>query len=424
MGILQTSVSGMKAQANRLGAVSQNIANVSTVGYKRASTEFSSLVLAASKSTHNGGGVQTHVRNAIGEAGGFQGTSSTTDLAINGNGFFIVEDSRGQRFLTRAGSFVPDNEGNLVNSAGFYLLGHQLVNDDINPSLTLNSLEGLARVNVNAVSMRAAPSTQGVFSANLDERAATVVPAAGPPAVALPGANTADSVFTSKSSLVTYDNLGGPVTLDIYLTKTGPNAWEIAVFNQADAGPGGGFPYGASGSAPLHTSNMTFGAFGELTSAQTLNLNVPGGQQFTLDVSGLTQLKKEFTPLVADANGNAPGAVSAVSVSENGVVSLAMEDGGVKNAYRIAIANVPSPDRMTVVSGDVFRANLESGQVFVGFPSTGVLGTIASSTLEASNVDLADELSTMIEAQRNYTANSKVFQTGSDILDVLVNLKR
>lgn len=421
MGIMQTSVSGMKAQANRLSAVSENIANVSTVGYKKSSTEFSTLVLASNKNSHNAGGVETHVRRSIALAGGTMGTNSATDLAINGNGFFVVEDARGNTFLTRAGSFVPDSEGNLVNSAGFYLLGYSMANGD--PSVTLNSLQGQERINVNSVSMRATPSTEGTFSANVDARA-PVVPTAGPPPVDLPSANLASSAYTSKSSLVVYDNLGGAVKLDLYLTKTADNNWEIAVFDQADA-TAGGFPYGGAGllGSQMLAFDPTNGSILD-TPATSINITVPGGQPLTIDLKGLTQLKADFTPLVATANGNAPGAVSGVSIGANGIVALTMEDGSMKNAYRIALANVPSPDLLTPLSGNVYSANLESGTVFVGFPGTGSLGTIAGSTLEQSNVDLAEELSTMIESQRNYTANSKVFQTGSDILDVLVNLKR
>lgn len=423
MGIMQTSVSGMKAQANRLNSVSENIANVSTVGYKKSSTEFSTLVLGSGKNSVNAGGVETHVRRSIALAGGTMGTNSATDLAINGNGFFIVEDARGNTFLTRAGSFIPDSEGNLVNSAGYYLLGYSLANGD--PSLTLNSLEGQERVNINSVSMSSSPSTEGVFSANLDARAPAVAPAGGPPAIDLPSANTGASTYTSKSSLVVYDNLGGSVKLDIYLTKTNDHAWEVSIFDQADA-TAGGFPY--TGAGLLATQDVTFDPnTGQLdiASANTINLpNVPERQPLTIDLSGLTQLKADFTPLVATANGNAPGSVSGVTINENGVVSFVMEDGSMVSAYRLALANVSSPDLLTPISGNVYSANLESGSVFVGFPGTGSLGMISSSALEQSNVDLAEELSTMIEAQRNYTANSKVFQTGSDILDVLVNLKR
>ncbi len=116
-GTMRTSVSGMAAQANRLGAVSDNIANVSTTGYKRASMEFSSLVLDSGGSEYVSGSVEAHKRYAISEQGARNFTTSVTDLAIKGDGFFVVSSENGQTYLTRAGSFVPNGVGDLVNAA-------------------------------------------------------------------------------------------------------------------------------------------------------------------------------------------------------------------------------------------------------------------------------------------------------------------
>ena len=119
-GVMRTGVSGMAAQSNKLSTVSDNIANVNTTGYKRASTEFSSLILKSGSGNYDSGAVETHVRYAITDPGHLSFTTSTTDLAVQGNGFFVVADATGtQQFLTRAGSFVPDSQGNLVNAAGF-----------------------------------------------------------------------------------------------------------------------------------------------------------------------------------------------------------------------------------------------------------------------------------------------------------------
>ena len=112
-GMMQTGASGMNAQANRLSTVADNIANSSTPGYKKASTAFSSLLLPSSGGTYNSGAVQTSVRYSITDAGPLEFTTSNTDLAIDGDGFFIVNDSNGGSFLTRAGSFVKDGDGNL-----------------------------------------------------------------------------------------------------------------------------------------------------------------------------------------------------------------------------------------------------------------------------------------------------------------------
>ena len=124
-GTMRTGVSGMNAQSNRLSTVAENIANANTTGYKRASTEFSSMILPSGNGSYNSGGVQTEVRYSISQQGATTFTTSASDLAIDGGGFFIVEGANGQEYLTRAGSFVPDSQGNLVNAAGFTLMGYE-----------------------------------------------------------------------------------------------------------------------------------------------------------------------------------------------------------------------------------------------------------------------------------------------------------
>ena len=124
-GMMRTGGSGMNAQANRLGTVAENIANANTTGYKRASTEFSSMILPSSNGSYNSGGVETKVRYNISAEGAKTYTTSGSDLAIDGGGFFIVEGANGQEFLTRAGAFTQDGDGNLVNSAGYSLLGYE-----------------------------------------------------------------------------------------------------------------------------------------------------------------------------------------------------------------------------------------------------------------------------------------------------------
>ena len=126
-GMMRTSASGMAAQANRLSTVADNIANSGTTGYKRASAEFSSLILQSSQSEYTSGSVDTNIRYAISEQGSFKFTTSATDLGIKGNGFFVVPNDAGKTFLTRAGSFVPDGSGNLVNAAGYKLMGYPAI---------------------------------------------------------------------------------------------------------------------------------------------------------------------------------------------------------------------------------------------------------------------------------------------------------
>ena len=414
-GMMRTGVSGMNAQANRLSATADNIANSGTTGYKRASTQFSTLVIPGSSGDYNSGGVTTTTRHAISQDGIFQYTSSTTDLAVNGDGFFVVADANGTPYMTRAGNFVPDDQGHLVNAAGFTLLGYSFANGT--PSTTANGFAGLEPVTVSQTGLTATPSSVGDFYANLPLDAETVTGD-------LPSANTGTSAYTAKSSIVTYDNAGSKKLLDVYFTKTDDNKWEVAVFDQSQATAGSGFPY-ASG--PLKTMTLEFDpATNHLVSgtASSIDIDVPNGQTLNLDLSQSTQLGTGYTVYDARVNGNPPSAIQDIQIGDDGTVYAQYDDGSLRALYRVPLATVESPDNLKVLAGNVFAATADSGNPTVGFPGDGKTGTIKSGALENSNVDIAQELTDMIESQRTYTANSKVFQTGSELMDVLVNLAR
>ncbi|OCW56181.1 flagellar hook protein FlgE [Hoeflea olei] len=416
-GMMSTGASGMNAQANRLSTVADNIANANTTAYKKASVQFSSLVLPSANGSYNSGAVSTDVRYAIAQSGNLEFTTSGSDLAIDGDGFFIVEDSAGIPFLTRAGSFKSDGQGNLVNAAGFTLLGYDY-NSGV-PAPVVNGFDGLVPVNISAGSLSAKASTTGIFSANL-KSSSTAVAAAD-----LPSTNSPTAEYTHKSSLVAYDNLGGEVLLDFYYTKTGADTWEVSVYDRAGATAGTSFPY-ASG--PLATTTLTFDPTNEgqlaAASATDITFNVPGGASLNIDLSGMTQLNYAFTVDDADVNGNAPSAVENIVISKDGTIYAKQENGELKPLYRMALATVSSPDKLRPMAGNVFQQGVDSGVITTGFAGSGSFGQIVSNALESSNVDMAQELTDMIASQRSYTANSKVFQTGSDLMDVLVNLKR
>jgi flagellar hook protein FlgE len=417
--MMRTGVSGMNAQANRLSTVADNIANAGTTGYKRSSTEFASLIIPNATGNYTSGGVTTSVRYATSQQGDLKYTSSTTDLAINGDGFFVVQDPSGTPFLTRAGSFVPDGDGRLVNAAGFYLMGYNAANGL--PSAVTNGFGGLEPVLVSQTELTAVPSANGIFTANLPADAAIV------PAANLPSANTATAQYSAKSSLVVYDNLGSEVLLDVYFTKTGANTWEVAVYDQANATASTSFPYGAPGSPELASQTLSFDATsGKLTtlSAKDITIPVPNGVPFKLDLAKTTQLSTGYTVLQSQVDGNAPSGIDKIEVSEDGTVYAQYENGSFKTLYRIPIAMVQSPDQLNVEPGNVYSQSSDSGDVRIGFANEGGMGSVVSGALENSNVDIAEELTSMIESQRTYTANSKVFQTGADLMDILVNLKR
>ena len=415
-GMMRTGVSGMNAQANRLSAVADNIANSSTTGYKRSSIEFSSLIIPNATGNYTSGGVTTDIRYSISQQGDLRYTSSGSDLAINGDGFFVVQDASGRPALTRAGSFVPDGEGRLVNAAGYYLMGYNFSNGT--PSPVTNGFGGLEEVLISQTELTATPSANGVFTSNLPVAAPVVIPAN------LPSANAGTAEYSAKSSLVVYNNVGAEVVLDVYFTKTAANTWEVAVFDQATASPTTSFPYS---SGPLSTETLDFDpANGQLAgaSADSITIPVPGGVSVNLSLQGTSELAQGFTVLAASVDGNAPSGIDQVEISADGTVYAQYENGSFKALYRIPVATVQSPDRLLVLPGNVFSQSSDSGDLRIGFANEGGLGSVVSGALENSNVDIAEELTSMIESQRSYTANSKVFQTGADLMDILVNLKR
>jgi flagellar hook protein FlgE len=414
-GMMNTGISGMNGQAQRLSSVADNIANANTTGYKRFEAMFSTLVVANSPTGHHSGGVSSHTRQLVSQQGLLQTTASTSDLAITGNGFFIVQDSSGTPQLTRAGSFIPDAQGRLVNASGMRLMGYSLENGI--PAAVANDFAGLEAVKVDVNELIAVPSTDGTMIANLpaDADAVTGSTAAD---------NVAGSSYTSKSSFVAYNNLGSRVLFDAYFTKTADNSWEVAVYDQADASPGTSFPY-ASG--PLTTVTLDFDpANGTVMAAspQSLGFTVPGGQPMDLDISKLKQLGADFAVSELQVNGNGPANIERVEFGADGMVFASYSDGSTRNLYRIPLATVVSPDQMGAASGNLLLATQLSSSAQIGFPGDSGTGQIVSGALERSTVDIAAELTDMIEAQRNYTANSKVFQTGSELTETVINLKR
>ncbi len=399
-GSMRTGVSGMNAQSNRLGTVAENIANANTTGYKRASTEFSSMILPSGNGNYNSGGVETQVRYSISQQGGTSYTTSKSDLAINGGGFFIVQGAGGENFLTRAGSFVPDKDGNLVNTAGFKLMGYEY-KAGVDPTVVVNGFDGLTEVKLKDEGLVASGSTKGAMEANLPS-----------------GAAVNDQ---SKTSMIVYDSQGNTRILDFTYTKTGPNAWSLNVVDRTSG-------------TNIGSQTMTFDAAGKRISATPATLtttpmnNLPGTGAnlgaLTIDTTKTTQLAGDFSSTGGGIDGSKPSKMTGFSIGDDGVVSVKYGDGALIPKFRIALATVQSPDRLLPQSGNVYSQGNDSGVIVTGFAGSGAFGNIQSGALENSNVDIANELTSMIEAQRNYTANSKVFQTASDLLDVLVNLKR
>ncbi len=431
-GSMKTAVSGMNAQANKLSTVSDNIANVNTTGYKSASASFSSLILPSGGGSYNSGSVETNVSYSVTQQGDAISTNSGTDLSIRGAGFFVVQGADGKTVLTRAGDFTPDANGNLVNSAGYTLMGYSYASGA--PAVVVNGFDGLVPINVNQSGLANSASTSGSFTGNLNSGATVATSALpGTAYTGTGGTGAPATTDTQKSSVVGYDKLGNTVMYDIYYTKTQAaditttpaktDQWQVAVYRNADAatGTGSSFPYS---SAPVATSTLTFDTSGNMVSGGTFTINDPKtAGSIAMDLTKMTQKASAFAS-TGSTNGQAAAPVTGVTIDKNGVVYANYAKGDPKAIYQIPLATVASPDKLTVMSGNVYQANADSGVTVTSFANSNGLGYIQSNSLEASNVDLAGQLTDMIQAQKSYTANSKVFQTGTDLLDVLVNLQR
>ncbi|WP_295967062.1 flagellar hook protein FlgE [uncultured Bartonella sp.] len=412
-GMMRTGVAGMNAQANRLTGVADNVANVSTAGYKRTDTQFSDLVMPSTRNAYQSGGVTTTVRHDISMQGAGRGTGKPGDIMLEGNGFFRVQDESGTEYLTRAGSFQRNGEGYLQNAGGFYLL------DETGKRVVIKGgagelLPGKATDEAAITANLQADMPKNTSGVDIPKADGTIDPKS----------------YDLKKFVTVYDRQGTAVQLDVYFKKVDQNKWEMSTCVA-----------GADGKSKLISkSTLTFAEDGQslaglVTSVpagavvenNTFNIDVPnvngGTFTFSLDVNGLTQLGANFT-FDSKQTGYAPGTYKNFSFNEKGEILVSYSNSQVRAIGTVGLSTVTAPDSLIPITGTVFQAVPEAGGQTFGHPGEGTFGVLRSGMLEESNADIGDELTDMIEAQRNYTANSKVFQTGSEVMDVIVNLKR
>ena len=411
---MRSGVSGMSAQSARMAAISDNITNSATVGYKRASVDFSTLVTSSgSRNSYSAGGVQSNVHYQMTKDGLILGTQSATDLALEGRGFFVVAtnmtENGGQPNygLTRAGSFLPDDEGFLRNSAGHYLQGWKLNPDGTLPAVNKTSFDNLQNINIGNLAYGGSRTTGMNFSGNL-------------PAQAANGA-------TFNTSGTFYDGLGNPLDLDYTWTKTatanewtlnvtGPAGYTVAgmpmTFNFAATGPYAGMPVDGAG-LPLNPA-PTF----SVTSPA-----LPTSDSFDVTLSNLTQLNGDYVPQVA-ANGAKAARVTTVDIDSSGKLWAIYSNGARQALYQIPVADVMNPNGLTPNTGNSYSLSADSGAMTLNVGNTGPVGAIASGALEQSNVDIADELVSLIETQRAYSSNATIVRTADEMVEETTRLKR
>jgi flagellar hook protein FlgE len=456
---LLAGASGLISNSSALAAISDNIANVNTVGYKRANSVFTPLYDAGGSTStrYSAAGVRSVARLAIGESGLLTAGTSTTDLAISGRGFFVVRDTptagtNDPVAFTRAGRFTADDEGFLRNDAGMYLSGWPVAADGTvpqNPS-DLNTLE---TINLSSIGGAAEATTTMTINANL-QSSQTVSAAEATYAAGTSANNMASGNVTPdfQRSVPFYDSVGGVRSLTISLLKSStPNQWhaEIHMVPPGDIATGAGLVDGQ-----MATGTVAFDAQGRLDTTNTTlptsldflsstNTAALGANQFQwaaatgvdaqsveLDFGspnapgGFTQYDSPSALLSTNVNGSAFGNFASVDVDEDGFVFAKFTNGIVRKIYQVPVATFVNPDGLEAQSGGTFTVTPESGAYTLSPPGLGMAGNIAASTLESSNVDLATEFTSLITTQRAYSASSKIITTADEMLDEAIRMKR
>lgn len=478
---LLAGVSGLTANSAALAAISQNIANVNTVGYKRTAGEFQTVINSQSQGAgYSAGGVLATARHFTSQNGQLQRTTSNTDLGISGQGFFVVTERpenlqvTDSRLFTRAGAFRVDNLGYLRNTSGLYLQGWP-VDSDGNVASDPSDLNRLRTINVGSVGGTAEATTRVQLNANI--KSSQTVSSEAVDAAAVPvGANAYDPATNSMAmwdpetgagvkpdfelTIPVSDSKGGQRTVALsFLKSTVPNQWyaEIRAIPASDVVTGAGLTNGqlksgllaftqdgrldvaamtALGASALFpdvtAASLSFGASdaaapgaGQANWAPGLGID---NQLLTFDLTaatgGLTQYDSASVVQAVLTNGTAFGNLSEVKIDETGFVTAIFDNGVTRKIAQIALATFPSPDSLSQTSGNAYRVSQGSGTFNLKAAGTGGAGMIGSSQLEASTVDLSAEFTGLITTQRAYSASSKIITTADEMLAELISIKR
>lgn len=446
-GALRSGVSGLFAESQAIAMVADNIANLNTTGYKEASPRFSTLVTAqAGSNTFTPGGVSLSTLYAIDQQGLLEASETPTDMAIAGDGFFVVSDESaigaGNTSFTRAGSFRADSNGDLVNTAGLFLKGFPIVNGIVQETSVFDALPS-----INVASLTSSPiaTTTASLGANL-------------PSTAVTGDN-----FSLSSQ--TLDKQGGEHTTTFVYTKTATaNQWDVtatvsnASFVDPDANNDGAsidaalivgttatrlgtITFAADGLLASVTANSAVGDIATVNASNELvfdidydNILATGAtdDRVTLTVNqgtvglddGFTQFAGTFVPNFITPNGRQFGSATGIAIAADGKVSALFDNGATSEVFQIPLAVFPNPLALEPLSGNTFAATPEAGNAIPRRANTGGAGEISSGSLEASTVDLANEFTKMIITQRAFSANTKVITTADQMLDELTRIIR
>ena len=396
-----TAIGALNLHQSYLDVVANNLANANTIGYKAARMifhdQFSQLMSPGSNPTATAGGrnpvqiglgVQVGTIAPVFTQGMLQSTGRNMDVAIEGDGFLIY-NSGGQRRYSREGSLTLDAGGFLVNSSsGQRVQGWTATGGVVDTNLAIGDIQ------VPTSRTIAQATTTGLFGGNLNSTVAV-------------GA-------TVDTTMSVYNSLGNTQNATVRFTRTGPDAWSWAATAPATG-----------------AGTITFDpASGQVASSTGGAITVPGGTgantiNMTLDVSKLTMLSTPTSAAVTSQNGLPAGnIVDAFITSGDGSVNLVYSNGMHEVVGQVAIARFTNPSGLMRAGETSFQEGLNSGEPQIGSADTGGRGTIAAGYLEGSNVDMAQEFTNMILAQRGFQASSRVITTSDEIIQELVNLKR
>ena len=403
---LFSGISGLRAHQTMLDVTGNNIANVNTTGYKASQTQFQdtlSQVVNNAGAAQIGTGGTNPAQVGLGvriagittnfQQGSSQLTNRSTDMMINGDGFFTVRNGTEQLY-TRAGSFSFDSVGQLVTGDGSLVQGWAAQPDgSIDTNLPLTDL----RLPI-ATLMGARPTSEAEFKGNLPADAPDGT--TGSPVVPATVLNRTIEVF---------DAAGNARQVALRFTKepatvAGESQWALSA---------------ADGTGATASATMQFGADGALVAGGTLPL---GG--VSVDLTTLTGFAGITSVEAASQNGQEAGTLQSFTLNQDGTLVGSFSNGLKQAIGQIALAAFPNPTGLSKAGSSTYRTSANSGEPSIGVAGTGTRGSLAGGALEMSNVDLSSEFTNLIIAQRGFQANSRVITTSDELLQELVNLKR
>ena len=434
-----SATSGINATSRALSEIGNNIANAQTIGFKTRTVSFGDLFGASigvggtTSALVEGRGVRVLGVDPSFTQGSLQTTSNALDLAIDGDGFFQVTDASGNPFFSRAGQFNIDDSGNIINPAGFRLQGYQV---DASGNVT----GAIGDMVLTTLQQIGTATTEVDMSGNLNATEPIIAPTI--PQLLADPSNSSNSQFSTGVRV--YDSLGVGHDVTVYFAKTANNTWQynvIAPNTEVTVAPAN--ENTTTGNALVAQGTLTFDSSGLLltesdpaghaitfnngsTAPQTMIFDF--GTSITTDggtgTDGMLQQGAASVLLTLAQDGFSNGTLTNTSIAEDGLITGRFSNGTTQNLGQVILARFINPDGLQPLGRNLFIESGDSGTPLVGAPGSGTFGKVTASTLEASNVDLGDELVNMIIMQRGFQANSRIITTTNDLLGELVNLAR